>query len=209
MSSQTASDRPNKPIIRASIVGRSTYSGLRASTHHAGITLHGSGGRFFVTLRLVRPLLRSRRALLRGRFRDSGSLGRHPVQCRAEPGQRQRKFGTRRHLVTASSSSGHAGSPAAPLARSGERESSDHACAAEHARCERALGICIRARSTSGCERITRSSLHRDAWRPRWRRVCAGSGSDVPLRKRGLTACGDYRAVMFDACRPLGPLFVS
>lgn len=155
MSSQTANDRPNEPIIRASFVGRSTYSGSRVSTHRAGIALHGSGGRLFAALSRsgwLDPLLLSRRALLRARLRDSGSLGRHPVQCRAELGQGHGRLGTRRRLVTARLTSGHAGSPAARLERSAARDSSDHAHAAGHAGCEGRLGICIRACSTIGCE---------------------------------------------------------
>lgn len=126
-----------------------------ASAHHVEIALHGSGGCLFTSSSRSGwpdPLLRSRRALLRPRFRASGSLGRHPVQCRAELGQGHGRLGARRRrLVTARLTSGHAGSPAARLERSVERDSSDHARAAGHARCE-GLGICIRTCSTAECE---------------------------------------------------------
>lgn len=76
-------------------------------------------------------------------------------------------------------------------------------------RAARALGIGIRARSTSGCDtdnpvelasgRVA-SAMEARMRRKRQRRAAS---------RTELTAYADYSGVMFDACRPLGPLFVS
>lgn len=154
-SSSSSFAKPISPVRAIACIrrqGRCCCRPRLASMRHVEITLHDSSGRCHVTQRMARFVLRSKRALLRTRFRGSGSLGRHPVQCGAELGQRHRRLGARRHFVTARLASGHAGSPAAPLARSGEQGSPDHARAAGYARCEGYRGICTRVCSTSGCE---------------------------------------------------------
>lgn len=104
-----AADRSDEPIIRASFVERPIYSGLAHALRRGRRPV--SGG-----------LLRSRRAFLRARFRDRGRFGRHPVQCGAQLRQSDGLAGTWRCLVAARLVSGHAGSPAAPLARFGEHD---------------------------------------------------------------------------------------
>lgn len=146
----------NEPIIRASFVGRPTNSGLRATRRAGAAGRHTVSGHEADTRRAIRSgsRLRRRQALLRARFRECGGFGRHPVQCGAEPGQHDGRLGARRRLVAAGLTSGHAGSPAAPLARSDERDASNSR-AAEHAHGD--------ARPGSACARVRRRCVTREA----------------------------------------------
>lgn len=160
-----AADRSDEPIIRASFVERPTYSGLAHALRRGRRPV--SGG-----------LLRSRRAFLRARFRDRRRFGRHPVQCGAQLRQSDGLAGTRRRLVAARLVSGHAGSPAAPLARFGEHDvrrlrACGRPCGASEGRCRHTH------RPTAGCEAGGRARAESRYLRRRARHVkrqrCAAS----------------------------------